>query len=310
MRLIVADWGTTRFRAYLLDGGVLLARAASDQGVSKLKPGQHARVFAAHCGEWLAAEPETPVLLVGMVGSREGWATAPYAPCPAGATEIAGALLPVELGGGRLAHIVPGLSCIPLPGAVDVLRGEETLALGAGVTDGLLCLPGTHSKWVLMVGGRVERFASSMTGEMYALLREHSMIGRPATEPADDAGFGEGLAVAERGGTTGARASLLHLLFGARAATVAGKMPPARLGPYLSGLLTGDEVNGALAQFGRPEKVTIVAGQPRAGFYETALARHDVPTAVIEPEPALVAGLGRIGGALERIEGGFVTRSP
>ena len=190
------------------------------------------------------------------------------------------------------------------------MRGEETLALGAGVDNGLVCLPGTHSKWVLMRAGRVERFASYMTGEMYALLREHSMIGRPATEPADPAGFAQGLDAAERNGGASApggrsaqlgssdggtdRVGLLHLLFGARAATVAGRMPAARLGPYLSGLLTGDEVNGALSQFGRPKRVTIVAGEARLPLYETALGRHGVATAAVATERALIAGLRRI----------------
>jgi 2-dehydro-3-deoxygalactonokinase len=160
-----------------------------------------------------------------------------------------------------------------------------------------------------MRGGRIERFASFMTGEMYALLREHSMIGRPGDGAGGPGGLRPG---PRRGGTKrrearcrrsvrrgrASRVGLLHLLFGARAATVAGRMPPARLGPYLSGLLTGDEVNGALAQFGRPEEVTIVAGEPRAGLYETALARHGVRAAVVAPEPALIAGLGRIAASL------------
>ncbi len=121
------------------------------------------------------------MLLVGMVGSREGWVVAPYATCPAGPAEIAAAMIPVDLGDRPQAHIVPGLFCEPAPGAADVMRGEETLVLGCGVEDGLVCLPGTHPKWVVMRGGRIERFATYMTGEMYALLREHSMIGRPAS---------------------------------------------------------------------------------------------------------------------------------
>jgi 2-dehydro-3-deoxygalactonokinase len=305
MRLVVADWGTTRFRAFLVDDGKVVDRVASPEGIASLESGEHAGVFARQCRNLLAAAPEAPVLLVGMIGSREGWVVAPYVPCPAGSADVAGALVPVELGGGRRGFIVPGMSCEPAPGSVDVMRGEETLAFGAGVSDGLICLPGTHSKWIVMRGGRVERFASYMTGEMYALLREHSMIGRPAAEPADEAGFAEGLEAAERNagasraaGAEGRRVGLLHLLFGARAATVAGRMPPALLGPYLSGLLTGDEVNGALSQFGRPETVTIVANQPRAGLYETTLARRGVRTAVVASEPALIAGLGRIGAAL------------
>ena len=161
-------------------------------------------------------------------------------------------MIAVDLGEGRSGHIVPGLSCEPAPGAVDVMRGEETLAFGAGVEDGLVCLLGTHPKWVEMRGGRVQRFATYLTGEMYALLRHHSMVGRPATEPEDPGGFELGLAAAERNGGAG-RVGLLHLLFGARAATVTGRLPPAALGPYISGLLTGDEINGAFAQFEKPE---------------------------------------------------------
>jgi 2-dehydro-3-deoxygalactonokinase len=302
VRSIVADWGTSRFRAYLLDEGRILDRVASEEGVSELQAGQHAEVFRRQAGRWLEAEPEAPVILVGMVGSREGWALAPYATCPAGPDEIARSLTPVDLGGGRTAYIVPGIVTEPAPGAVDVMRGEETLAFGSGVEDGLVCFPGTHSKWVEMREGRVARFASVMTGEMYALLMEHSMIGRPATEPADPAGFEAGLdAAARNGGREGERrVGLMHLLFGARAAVVSGRMPAARLGPYLSGLLTGDEVQGMLALYGRPEQVTIVAAEPRAGAYRTALARQGISTLVRAPEEALLAGLARIVAALPR----------
>jgi 2-dehydro-3-deoxygalactonokinase len=297
VRSIVADWGTSRFRGYLVDGARILDRVESDEGVSALKAGEHRAVFLKRCGAWLAAEPEAPVLLVGMVGSREGWAVAPYANCPAGAQDIAAAALPVDLGNGRSARIVPGLFCEPTPGAADVMRGEETLVLGCGVADGLVCLPGTHPKWVTMEAGRIARFATAMTGEMYALLREHSMIGRPATEPADEAGFALGLEAAKRNeGNRGV--GLLHLLFGARAAVVSGRMSPALLGPYLSGLLTGEEIRAALAQFGTPQRVTVVAGSPRADLYVDALARRGIATSVIAPEEALLAGLARLAEAV------------
>jgi len=286
LRFIVADWGTTRFRGYL-------DQVSSDEGVSALKQGQHRDVFLRQCGHWLDAEPNAPVLLVGMVGSREGWAEAPYASCPAGPAEIAKALVPVDLGNGRQGHIIPGLFCEPAPGAADVMRGEETLVLGAGVENGLVCSAGTHPKWILMRDGRIERFATYMTGEMYALLREHSMIGRPATEPSDQKGFDRGLDTAERNGGA-ARVGLLHLLFGARAAVVSGRMASNLLAPYLSGLLTGDEINGALAQFGRPSSVTILADQARADLYAHALARHGIRTELKNPQQALLAGLARI----------------
>jgi 2-dehydro-3-deoxygalactonokinase len=144
-----------------------------------------------------------------------------------------------------------------------------------------------------MRGGRVNRFATYLTGEMYALMRQHSMVGRPATEPEDPAGFDLGLAAAERNGGAG-RVGLLHLLFGARAATVTGRLPPAALGPYISGLLTGDEINGAFAQFDKPESLTVIADGPRAEIFSKALARHDVRAVRKSPTHALVAGLGRI----------------
>jgi 2-dehydro-3-deoxygalactonokinase len=131
---------------------------------------------------------------------------------------------------------------------------------------------------------------------MYALLREHSMIGRPATEPGDPAGFELGLDAAMRnsGETEESRAGLLHLLFGARAAVVSGQMGPSLLGPYLSGLLTGDEINGALSQFSRPVTVTVVADSPRADLYVDALNRRSIATTVRAPQEALIAGLARI----------------
>ena len=108
MRFIVADWGTTRFRGYLLENETILDQVSSNEGVSALRQGQHRDVFLRQCGHWLKAEPDAPVLLVGMVGSREGWVEAPYATCPAGPAE-------------------------PAPGAADVMRGEETLVLGTGI---------------------------------------------------------------------------------------------------------------------------------------------------------------------------------
>jgi 2-keto-3-deoxy-galactonokinase len=156
MRFILVDWGTTRVRAYLVEGAAIAERVAAEEGVSALAKGQHAGVFQRLCGSWLRREPDLPVALVGMVGSREGWVEAPYAHCPAAPADVARATIAVDLGEGRSGHIVPGLSCAPAPGAVDVMRGEETLAFGAGVEDGLICLVGTHPKW-----SRCEEVASN-----------------------------------------------------------------------------------------------------------------------------------------------------
>ena len=294
MRFVAVDWGTSRCRAFLVDAGAVRGRAESEEGISRLAAGRHRDAFNRLCGAWLAAEPDLRVALVGMVGSREGWFPAPYVPCPAGPDEVAAVLSAVDLGAGARAFVVPGALC-DAGGAVDVMRGEETHLLGAGVADGLVCLPGTHCKWAEMRDGRIAAFATFMTGEMHALLREHSMIGRPASEPADASGFGEGIAATlTPSGARASQAGLLNLLFGARAATVAGRMAPARLGPYLSGLLTGEEVAGALARFGRRERITIVADEARAELYRHALEAVSIATDRVAPQDSLLRGVARI----------------
>lgn len=293
MRFIAVDWGTSRARAFLVKDGQALDQVASDEGISHLKAGQHQAVFARLCGRWLDAEPELPVLLSGMVGSREGWFPAPYVVCPAGPREIAGALLPVDLGAGRRGHVVPGLRA-PDAEPADVMRGEETHLLGSEVTDGLVCLPGTHCKWAEMRDGRIAGFSTFITGEAYGLLREHSMIGRPAAEPADPKGFGAGVEAAGRAQTAG---DLLHLLFEARAMTVTGRLSAEALGPYLSGLLTGAEVAGALARYRATDRagpVAVVAGAERASLYRTVLARHGIETSVVDPGATLARGASLI----------------
>jgi 2-dehydro-3-deoxygalactonokinase len=293
MRFIAVDWGTSRVRALLIDGTEVLARAESDEGVSRLRPGEHSAVFARHCEPWLAAEA-LPVILVGMAGSREGWRPAPYVPCPAGPDEIAGALTRVDLGEGRTGFIVPGVSTTRGEGA-DVMRAEETHLLGSGVADGLVCLPGTHCKWARMEGGRITDFATFLTGELYALLREHSMVGRPATEPADPGGFARGLSASSfRAGDASGFGGLTNALFAARAATLTGRLTPAELGPYLSGLLTGEEIAGAFRLFGRPERLTVVADPPRANLYVETLGRDGISVAVAGQEETLIAGLREI----------------
>jgi 2-dehydro-3-deoxygalactonokinase len=172
------------------------------------------------------------------------------------------------------------------------MRGEETHLVGSGLTDGLVCLPGTHCKWAQMRDGKVASFATFLTGEFYALMREHSMVGRPAAEPADPVGFAEGVAASSlRGGIGG---GLLNKLFEARAATLTGHLSPEKLGPYLSGLLTGEEIAGAFRLYGRPKQVAIVADPPRAELYVQALEREGIAVQQHGQEETLLKGLAMI----------------
>ena len=283
--LIAVDWGTTRLRAWLIDGGgAVLAQAAVDKGIQGIEPGGFALVFREVCGAWLTDKPDLPVLMAGMVGSRNGWVEAPYVTAPCGLAELARGVRKLQ---DSHIHIVPGVDCRDADGAYDVMRGEETQAMGAGVDDGLVCLPGTHSKWVEMRGGSIARFASFITGELYAALST-SFVARLASEPEAPGHVADGLAAAALAG------GLPRALFQARTRVLGGLMPAAGVRPFISGLLIGGEVAGARALFGALPAVHLVAGEPLLAPYREALAAHGVAAHVVDPEAAFLAGLRRM----------------
>ncbi|WID94465.1 2-dehydro-3-deoxygalactonokinase [Bosea vestrisii] len=292
--LIALDWGTTRARAFLIgEDGTVLGKRSADRGIQSVPPGGFPAAFAEIAGEFRQARSDATVLLAGMVGSRNGWVEAPYVACPASPEEIAAAGLAVTLDDGTQATILPGLSCDE--GAFDVMRGEETLIVGLGLSDGIACLPGTHSKWAEVKGGRITRFASFMTGEIYGLLREHSILARLASEPTgDDAAEGarRGLAAAKRPG------GLLNAAFHARSDVLGGRMAGGAVGPYLSALLVAQEIEGARALFGGLANLYLVADGVLAQSYGRALAATGLEHTLTTPEDAFVAGVTRLAAGL------------
>lgn len=242
--MIGVDWGTTSLRAWRLgaDGAVLDSVDRQGGGILSVPEGGFAEAFRDAVGPWLDAG-ERDVLICGMAGSRQGWLEAPYLPCPAGAAEIAAAVVPVPFEGARV-RMVPGLTARDADGVPEVMRGEETKLVGlvsGGMTDGLVCMPGTHSKWATLRGGRVEGFATHMTGDVFAAVSEHTILGRTIDleAPPDWAAFDHGAVRARRAG------GLLHHLFGTRALHLLDGMTPAEGASYLSGLLIGHEVAAA-----------------------------------------------------------------
>jgi 2-dehydro-3-deoxygalactonokinase len=288
--LIAVDWGTTRLRAWLLNsGGAALDGLSAESGVQSVAAGGFPAAFRSACGAWLDAHPRLPVLMAGMVGSRNGWLEAPYARAPCDAAALARALCEVDAGG-RAIHIVPGVDYRGEDGAYDVMRGEETMAIGAGVTDGLICQPGTHSKWIEMKGGRMERFASFITGELYAAISA-SFVARLAEAPDAPEMARDGLKAAQlKGGLTRA-------LFQARTRVLVGDMEGAGVRPFISGLLVGAEIAGAFDLFGTARNVHLIAGEPHLTPYRAALAERGCAATVLEPEKAFIAGLHRLAAA-------------
>ncbi len=297
--LIGLDWGTSSLRAYRLDDhGRVLERIASDGGILAVTDGDFAAALRHQIGNWLAGPDTPPVLACGMIGSRQGWHEAPYVDLPAGIGELAGNLATTTLAAGPPVHFVPGLARRDADGVPDVMRGEETQLIGAIDPDAgaqLFILPGTHSKWAVASDGRIDWFATFMTGELFAVLGRHSILGRLMSGNAHDAeAFQRGLdhALSAREGSPG----LLQSLFSARSLPLFGDIPGSGVAPYLSGLLIGFEIAEAsrLPAFkGAIGSPTIIGRSDLAEHYCTGLATLGLDASLADPD-VCTAGLHRL----------------
>jgi 2-dehydro-3-deoxygalactonokinase len=290
--LIAIDWGTTSARAYWFDSeGRVVHSARAPLGVQKVTAGGFDQALTTLLGTESRA---VPMIACGMVGSRQGWIEAPYRDCPADVTNIASALTPVP---GIPLAIVPGLACREANGIPDVMRGEETQLLGAMEAAAqselrIAVLPGTHSKWVVVRGGTIERFRTFLTGELYAVLMEHSILGRLAAAGDDRAARARGLrrSLADD-------ADLSHDLFSVRTLALSGELAPGAVGDYLSGLLLGAELAAGLRWVQRQrapgEPVHLIGDAILCARYAEAFALAGIET-TLGPADAAALGLWRI----------------
>ena len=259
--------------------------------------GRFAQVFDELAAGWVGRVPG-PAVLCGTVGSSFGWREAPYLPCPADLQALAGEAIAVREG----IRIVPGLRCTNPLGAPDVMRGEETQLLGAQTLDAalrrgrqLVCMPGTHAKWVALEGGVVQQFLTAPTGELFAMLCAHSVLVRDQASVIghDPDAFERGLAAA----VTVPGASLLHKLFQARSLRLDGQLSPQEAPCWMSGLLIGTDVAGALPLFAAldPRAPVYLVGAPELmAHYSLALLRHGRDTIQIDGTRAAFAGLALV----------------
>lgn len=344
--LIGLDWGTSSLRAYLFDtDGVVLDQRAGDLGIMAIQGGAFRAAFESLCAPWLAAAPALPVLASGMIGSRQGWREAPYASAPVSFADIAAGLTPLDDAAGRSFRLVPGVQYrVTEPraadggagtpggeseaagsevGGFDVMRGEETQVFGAlalataqpppalspsqhGAADEVFVLPGTHSKWVTVRDARITGLRTYLTGETFAVLSAHSILGRlfdtsadpgasPLDTPAADAAFAAGV----RQGHA-QPAALLHLLFRVRTEGLFGRLSPSAAHAYLSGLLTGAEIADAHAWQASAATPVLIGAADQTQRYARALhCLHR--SARIAPAQCTAAGLyaiARAGGLL------------
>jgi len=282
--LIGIDWGTSSLRAYLLGRrGDVLDRIVSSDGILQVGRDGFEAVFDALVRQWPGIAG-LPVLASGMITSRSGWVETPYLAAPLGADELARALVAYRTAGGTDLHFVTGMTSEHDVGP-DVMRGEETQVIGAcaqGASGGVFVLPGTHSKWVRVSGGRILDHATFMTGELFAALRGHTILGALIEPgPFDADGFARGVDAG-----LAQRSSLLHDLFHVRTLPLLGRLGGTAVADYLSGLLIGTEIAAGAARDpraddtngGHPRPVTLVGRSDLADRYEIAFGRAGLPT--------------------------------
>ena len=292
--VLLADWGTTSRRAWLVDeSGQTVASFEDQRGMATVEPGGWEAAFG-ELKRALGGPVPRLSLLAGMVGANRGWRQAPYVPCPAGLEELAAGLCWVEPGS---IAIVPGLSQAG-DAAADVMRGEETQVLGAvaaglAPADCLSCHPGTHTKWIAVRGGRVTGFRTVMTGELFALLKERSILAEHLRgEVAAGADFHAGL---DRG-LDGCE--LTADLFQVRSDTLLGGGRIGNGAAYVSGLLIGADLRAGLG-LSEGGEVQVIGRSDLALLYEAALEQSGYKVRRIDGGEAVIAGLRKLAELLQ-----------
>lgn len=290
--LIAVDWGSSSFRAFRMsDEGVILERRSSASGVLSIQGGRFKEALLEQVKDWLEAG-ETRIVISGMVGSRQGWVETEYLRCPAGVDELANAAVNIPLDG-IAGLLIPGVTTTDSCGVPEVMRGEEAQVMG--VMDacggaGLICVPGTHSKWITIADYAITGFITCMTGDVFGALRRCTILSRIMTEEnsVDNGAFLRGVArSADAGG-------LLHHLFSVRSLALMDELTPQDSASYLSGLLVGHEVRSVMPA---DAHVHLVGNAVLSKLYGWAInACHGSFT--IEDSDAAARGLAAIAGRL------------
>lgn len=305
--LIGLDWGSTNLRGYAFDAaGNIVGRRQSGAGALTLKAeSAFDAALVAMVGDWVHLHPAAKLIACGMVGARTGWREAPYVACGAGAElaqqlagmdqqlvgmgqRLAAGAISVATSLGRPLNLIPGVKS----GEPDVMRGEETQIVGSDVANGIVVCPGTHSKWVQVSASHIESFATFFTGEMHALIRDHSSVGKAlkAAPTLDDGpSFHLGLSYARSGA-----ASWLHDLFVMRAAVVTGTKTPEQISTVLSGWLLGCEFAAALPMYPETQEISLLASEALVPWYLRAGETFGVKVSVHDATAATARGLWRI----------------
>ncbi|QRM54490.1 2-dehydro-3-deoxygalactonokinase [Sinorhizobium sp. BG8] len=288
---VAVDWGTSSFRLWLMaSDGTVIAERRSGEGMTTAATAGFAKVLDAHL-DAAGAPSGLPVIICGMAGARQGWTEAGYIDTPAALASIPAAAVSVP-GTSADIRILPGLA--QRGASPDVMRGEETQLLGAldGLGGGrhLVCMPGTHSKWVRVEGDSVSGFSTFMTGEIFDALSKHTILSHSVA----DGGAVDGTGSAFRDAVSAVRADpalFTSRLFAVRAGQLLDKLANADAKARLSGTLIGVELAGALGTMPAGTPIALVASGSLGALYESAFEVFGIKPAIIDADQAVRIGL-------------------
>ncbi len=293
MTWIAVDWGTTHLRAWVMDDEA--TALSSPDGMGRLAPDGFEDALLALVGPHLPPDTVTPVICCGMVGARQGWAEAPYAAVPATPPDARDAVRPACTDPRIRVHILPGMS---QRAPADVMRGEETQIAGFIAAhpdwDGVLCLPGTHSKWVHISAGEVVSFRTFMTGELFALLSGQSVL----RHGMEGGGWDDGAFDAAVSDTLSRPESFAGSLFSLRAEGLVATLASGTARARLSGMLIGQEL-AAARPYWLGQNVALIGDGTLAARYAAALQAQGVPARMTDADDMTLRGLRRAFASLE-----------
>ena len=283
---IAIDWGTTNFRAFLMQGARQVSCVNEACGLLSVEKGQFAVTLQKLLQTWLEQYGNVPIVMAGMVGSQQGWHEVPYAPLPCNAHDLASRTLAFTAPWGSPGWIIPGASGMSPFNQPDVMRGEEVQILGLAAihpaSQHIALLPGTHSKHVQLLNGEIASFSTFMTGEIFSLLTQHSILGRalPAQQEDSDA-FGFGVKCA------GQNVPFSHLIFSARTRRLVGEIPQSSIHSYLSGLTIGYELQTLPAN----QHAWVVGSPSLTARYQLAASQMDLNFSPANGDDCFIRGL-------------------
>lgn len=289
---VAVDWGTSNLRAWAVDAaGNSIGATSSEKGMGKLTRPEYPAVLGKVLSD-LDQSGDVEVMICGMAGARQGWIEAPYLEAPTDLRDLAkGAVHPDAGDVAASVSILPGVC--QRQGGEDVMRGEETQLLGLAAThegySGLVCMPGTHSKWALLDGTNIRRFNTAMTGEMFEILKTHSVLRHSLGGELDGQNRAEGFAAGAADGLEKPQA-LLGQLFGVRASALLSDRGPDWCAGYLSGLLIGTEIAAQRPEIGN-EAVPLIGSTGLCKLYAQVLEMAGCRGELVDAASVVLAGL-------------------